>query len=373
MSSAKQHAERDIVLIGGSTGAIEALLTIVGKLPPDFGAAIFVVVHTTSDGPGLLPRVLTRAGALPALHPTDGDRIYPGRIYVPPPDHHLIMGRGDTVRIRRGPRENGHRPAIDALFRSAAAEGYGPRSIAVVLSGYLDDGSAGLWAVRSRGALSIVQDPADAVAEDMPANALYYAGADFVAPSGEIGQKLAELVARPEKVTAMNKKKVQSIAKQARPPKKGNGAEQGSSSGESEEARSHRVAAYPGEGAGQPSVFACPECHGVLWEIKEGGTARYRCRVGHAYSEATLNEELSTAAESALWAAMRALDEKAGMARRMADAATGPARWAERLKEQADTYASHAEMLRRMILGSPPYVEEHTAPKIEESGTERMA
>lgn len=364
--SATNARARDIVLIGGSTGAIEALLTVIKQIPADFPAAIFVVVHTTSDGPGLLPRVLTRGGKLPAVHPTDGDHIYPGRIYVPPPDYHLVLGRNESVRVRRGPRENGHRPAIDPLFRSAAAEGYAPRTVAVVLSGFLDDGSAGLYVVRSRGALSIIQDPADAVAEDMPSNALYYAGADFVLPASQIGQKLTEVVAGSGKVIAMKKKEVRSAAKKMPPPRRGNGAERKTSVVENGESRSHRTVSYPGEGAGMPSVFACPECHGVLWEIKEGGAVRYRCRVGHAYSEATLNEELSTAAESALWAAMRALDEKAGMARRMADAATGPRQWAERLREQANTYATHAELLRRMILGEPPRVEEHTAPEVEE-------
>ncbi len=235
----------------------------------------------------------------------------------------------------------------------------------MLLSGYLDDGAAGLYAVRSRGGLSIIQDPADAVADDLPNNALHYAGADFVLPAKAIGQKLTALVAESGRAIAMKKKMVKAAGNGSRARKKGNGAERRPSMDEGAEMRSHRVASYPGEGAGQPSVFACPECHGVLWEIKEGGSVRYRCRVGHGYSEATLNEELSTAAESALWAAMRALDEKAGMARRMAEAATGPTRWAERLREQAETYANHAELLRQMILGEPPNVAERSGPQSE--------
>lgn len=336
---------RDLILIGGSAGAIEALLRIVGALPADFPASLLVVIHTSAESPSVLPHVLERAGALPATHAQDGERLRAGRIYVAPPDHHLLLEHDDTLHVRKGARENGHRPAIDPLFRSAMAHGYGPRTIAVVLSGFLDDGSAGLYAVRSRGGLAVVQDPIDAMASDMPANAIQYAGADYVLPASEIGDKLIELVAQP-KVIPMSTKKKQ--------PKKAVAGGNGHSKPENEEAPNELVA-YPEQSAlGTPSVFACPECSGVLWEIKEGGSVRYRCRVGHAYSEATLNDELSHAAESALWAAMRALDEKAAMSRRMADAATGPQRWAARLREQADTYAGHAQMLRKMILGEYP-------------------
>lgn len=345
---------RDLVLIGGSSGGIEALLKIVAALPPDFAASVLVVIHTSAESPSLLPRVIGRMSRLPARHAEDGETILPSRIYVATPDHHLVLGPGNVIHVRRGPRENGHRPAIDPLFRSAASRGYGPRSIAVVLSGYLDDGSAGLYAIRSRGGLALVQDPVDAMASDMPANAVEYAGADYILPAREIGAKLIELVGEVSKVIDMGGKKKQS--------KKAVGAGNGGARVEHEESPNQLVA-YPEESVvGEPSVFACPDCHGVLWEIKEGGSVRYRCRVGHAYSEATLNEELSRAAESALWAAMRALDEKASMSRRMAEAASGPQRWAERLREQAETYARHAELLRKMILGEPA-AETEAAPE----------
>lgn len=341
MTEEGDRPERDVVLIGGSAGAIEALLTIVGGLPADFPAAVLVVVHTSPEVPSLLPAVLARAGALPAVHAQEGERIRGGQIYVAPPDHHITLAEQKILHVRRGPRENGHRPAIDPLFRSAVVAGYAARGIGVLLSGYLDDGAAGLYAVRTRGGIAMVQDPADAIVGDMPANALRYGGADYVLPSAEIGAKLVELAHESHKVIAMTQRK--------------KGVVKSGAAGKAplERPESNERVAYAEEGVGEPSVFACPECHGVLWQIKEGESVRYRCRVGHAYSEVTLNEELSHAAESALWAAMRALEEKAAMSRRMADASMGPQRWRQRLKEQAETYATHAEIVRRMILGEP--------------------
>jgi two-component system chemotaxis response regulator CheB len=216
----------------------------------------------------------------------------------------------------------------------------------VILSGYLDDGSAGLYAIRNHGGIGIVQDPSDAVADSMPATALQYAGADYVLPAGEIGEKILELVGR--KVFTMKKRR-------------GPAREQGP--GQVEMESPNLLTAYSDEGSGTPSVFACPECHGVLWEIKEGKASRYRCRVGHAYGEATLDQELNQAAESALWAAMRALEEKAAMARRVADAASGSQPSTDRLRDQAATYASHAEMLRKMIFGESATREELPLPR----------
>lgn len=345
--SGTETARGNLVLIGGSAGAIEALLKIVRALPPGFSSSIFVVIHTSADSPSVLPRILSRAGQLPASHPANGERMQPGHIYVAPPDAHLTLGSHGVINVRRGPRENGHRPAIDPLFRSAVTAGYASRSIGVLLSGYLDDGSAGLYAIRSRGGIGVVQDPADALVSDLPANALAYAGAEYVLSAERIGASLGQIAGRPPKVLAMERKKKNQIAAR-RVRARNNGAER------HEEAPNELVATPEESNLGTPSVFACPECHGVLWEIEEGGNVRYRCRVGHAYSEATLNDQLSQSAESALWAAMRALDEKASMSRRMADASTGPSRWSTRLREQADTYAQHAEVLRRMILGEPP-------------------
>lgn len=345
---------RDIIAIGGSAGAIESIQRVLKALPPDFPASLFVVIHTSAEGPGLLPKVLSRVGGLPAMPPVDRQPIQQGQIYVAPPDFHMVIADG-VIRLQKGPRENGSRPSIDTLFRSVATQ-YGARATAVLLSGYLDDGAAGMYAVRHRGGLGIIQEPNDALVQDMPSRALEYAGADFVLPASEIGRQLLDLVDGARKVIPM-KKKSRSRAQTSQKLKLGgpNGNEN----------TPNALTAYTDEGEGTPSPFACPECHGVLWEIKEGGSVRYKCRTGHAYSEASLNEELSRAGETALWAAMRALEEKASMARRMADAASGPKQWKGRLQEEARTFAQHAEVLRGMILGEPIATDEvvHEAEK----------
>jgi two-component system, chemotaxis family, protein-glutamate methylesterase/glutaminase len=343
LSEQSDNHERDIVLIGGSFGAIDSLSQVLKDIPENFPGSMLVVIHTGAEGPGMLPSILSRSGALPAVRAKDGEPMRPGKVYVAPPDRHLILDRGDILRVRKGPRENGFRPAIDPLFRSASSGGYGPRSVAVVLSGYLDDGAAGMFAVRRQGGLGIVQDPEAALAGDMPAHALQYGGADFVLPTQEIGPKLVDLVRGSRELVTVKKRESGSRVRG------GNGR----SDPAGFEHPPNSFVAFPNEGEGTPSVFACPECHGVLWEIKEGGSVRYRCRTGHAYSEGTLNEELSRAGETALWAAMRALEEKASMARKMAGTVGGPGSWKERLSEQASTYAQHAEILRRMILGEP--------------------
>jgi two-component system chemotaxis response regulator CheB len=185
----------DIVVIGGSAGAVEALRTIVSGLPADLGAAVFVVTHMSPEGPGLLAPLLERAGRLAARQATDGERIERGRIYVARPDHHLVL-RDVRVGVVRGPRQNRARPAVDPLFLSAALE-YGPRVIGVVLTGSLDDGAAGLFAIKSRGGVAVVQDPRDALFPSMPRSALRAVRPDHVLPVSGIAAVVAETVALP--------------------------------------------------------------------------------------------------------------------------------------------------------------------------------
>ena len=170
-------ARKDIVVIGASAGGMEALQKLVARLPADLPAALFVVWHLSPGLKSILPSVLDRAGPLRALHPQDGDRIEPGRVYVAPNDHHMLLEKG-YVRITKGPKENRFRPAVDPLFRSAAYV-YGPRTIGVVLTGALDDGTAGLWTIKLRGGTAIVQEPADAMIRSMPLNALEHTAADY--------------------------------------------------------------------------------------------------------------------------------------------------------------------------------------------------
>ncbi len=350
MNSASARHAHDIIVIGGSSGAIDALQQIVAAFPAEFAAAVFVVVHLPTDAHSYLPSILTRAGALTALNPTDGHPVRPGHIYVAAPDHHITLAAG-RVHMQRGPRENRHRPAIDPLFRSAA-RAYGQRVVGVILSGHLDDGSAGLYAVRKRGGLGIVQDPGDAQAAEMPESARRYAGADFVLPAGEIGPKLVELINTPEESVVSRKTK--------------NG-------GRARAERDREHAAYPEEGKGQPSVFACPECHGVLWELQEGKLLRFECRVGHSYTAAALGEEMKTATDNALWAAVRALEEKAAMGRRLAESASGPKNFVQRLQDQAQADASHAEAIRDMIFRAESEEPAEEVPAEEGPGRRRPA
>src|SRR5215211_1119499 len=186
---------KDIIVVGASAGGIEALRVLAGGLPADFPASLFVVLHTSPESPAMLPNILDRSGSLPALSPKDGDRIRPGTIYVAPPDRHLLI-EPNRLRVTRGPKENRFRPAVDPLFRSAA-ETYGPRVIGVILTGYLDDGTAGLWNVKQRGGTTIVQDPADAVADSMPRSALKHVEVDHCVRLVQIPSLLVRLTHEP--------------------------------------------------------------------------------------------------------------------------------------------------------------------------------
>ena len=181
----------DIVVVGASAGGVEALTRLVRTLPEDVPATLFVVLHLPADGKSHLPQILTRNGPLLASHPSDGEAIQQRRIYVAPPDHHLVVGRG-YVRVIRGPKENGHRPAVDTLFRSAA-RAYGRRVVGVVLSGSLDDGTAGLQAVKLRNGVGVVQSPDEALFAGMPTSALENVQIDHCLGVAEIGSLLVRL------------------------------------------------------------------------------------------------------------------------------------------------------------------------------------
>jgi two-component system, chemotaxis family, protein-glutamate methylesterase/glutaminase len=288
---------------------------------------VFVVLHTSPDFPSYLPHILSRSGPLPASHAYDGQLIQPGRILVPPPDYHLTIENG-RVRVSRGPRENRHRPAIDPLFRTASRT-YDSHVIGVILCGYLDDGAAGFRAIRSRGGLGIVQDPDDCIAKQMPESALAYGDADYVLAAKDIGPHLVQLV-NSSADAAVEEKRVPMTA----PGKNG---------------EPNLRTSKPDEGSGVPSPFSCPECGGVLWETKEGDQVSFRCRVGHAYSAASLIADQERGVEDALWAAMRALEEKAALATRISEGTTDQ-RWFQRLREQVESDRKHAETIRNILL-----------------------
>jgi two-component system, chemotaxis family, protein-glutamate methylesterase/glutaminase len=320
--------DRDIVVVGASAGGVEALADLAGSLPADIPAAVFVVLHLPATGTSALPDILGRHGPLPASHIKDGEPIEHGRIYVAPPDHHALL-RSGHVHLTRGPRENGHRPAVDTLFRSAARE-YATRVIGVVLSGALDDGTAGLLAIKSRGGIAVVQEAADALYPGMPGSALEHVQVDHVLAVASMGKLLAQLTAeqpgeRPGPVsTGMNVEV---------------------------EMAGFSLEAFEGEHPGEPSGFSCPDCNGVLWEIQTGQLQRYRCRVGHAWSPESLLTQKTEALEAALWIALRTLEERAALARRLAEPARrrGHSITATRFEEQA-TEAQHAARLVHNLL-----------------------
>lgn len=319
--------KRDIVVIGGSAWALGPLKKITAELPADLAAAVFIVIHIPADFPSALPQILDGAGKLPAKHAVDGEKIEPGHIYIAPPDRHLTLRQG-RLEVKKGPRENRHRPAIDPLFRTAA-RAYGARVIAVVLSGQLDDGSAGLMAVRMRGGRGIVQDPLDAQADQMPREAIKYAGVDQVLPASEIASAIVSLT---HETTEPEREARDKVAMDI-----------------PDDSHMDLEHADGNEQAGEhASVFACPECHGVLFEFKDGELMRFRCRVGHAYTSGSLAGEMSASVESALWAAMRALEEKAALTRRMSEAA--PREMAARLRDQAGGDEAHAETIKKILM-----------------------
>ena len=327
MASAAQARTRDIVVIGASAGGVETLKALAPTLPDDLPAAIFVVLHLPAGSKSALPGIISRAGPLRAVHPEDGEPIEHGCIYVAPPDHHLGMEDG-VVRLSRGPRENGYRPAIDRLFTTAAAT-YGPRVTGVVLSGALDDGTLGLGDISRVGGATIVQDPDEALYPAMPASAASYVPEADVLPIAAIGARIAELCrARPEAGDGAASETEKAMIEQAPNPESPEYAQSGHVSG-----------------------FTCPECSGALWEHDEGGILRYRCRVGHAYSEESMLAEQGTALEAGLWSALRALEERVAFCTRLSTRFRhrGSPAAAARYERQAEEARDQARLVRQAV------------------------
>lgn len=332
----------DIIVIGASIGGLEALRALLPSLPQDLPAALFVVWHLAPTSLGVLPAVLQAVSPLPIANAQDGEAIRPGRIYVAPPDQHLVLEPG-RVRLTRGPKENRFRPAVDPLFRSAAAA-YGPRVVGVVLSGALDDGTAGLWAVKDRGGVALVQDPLDALEPSMPHNARQHVSIDQVASAQTLGRMLNDLARMP-------------VAHADAPPV---------SDQLHIETRIalEDTALHAGVlGLGRLSPFTCPECHGTLVEVADGGVQRFRCHTGHAYSVNTLLAEVGQSIEESLWRSIRAIEERELLLRHVAAhlRAADDAVRADALLAHARETEQQAQLVRLVLLrrsqappGGPP-------------------
>jgi two-component system chemotaxis response regulator CheB len=299
---------RDIIAIGASAGGVEALQKLVAGLPVDFPAAVLVIMHLPAVGRSFLPKILTESGALLASEPVDGERMEPGRIYVAPSDRHMLVGRGH-LHLIRGPKEGRQRPAINVTFRSVAMN-YRECAIGVVMTGMLDDGTAGLWEIKNRGGLAIIQDPDDAVCPSMPVSAMQDVVIDYRVAADDMGGLLNELVRK--KTSA----RVEPLEEPAGP---------------------------------RFSGVTCPECRGPLFETERNGLYEFHCRVGHRYSSMVLlNEHMSTE-ERKLYEAVVALDEGADLSEYLAPRVEATDR--ERLVHQAEELRHHADAVRHMIQG----------------------
>jgi two-component system, chemotaxis family, protein-glutamate methylesterase/glutaminase len=288
---------QDIIVVGASAGGVEAVSQLVANLPADLPAAIFVVIHISAQAKSFLPQILTRKGSLLATHAKDGEAIAPGRIYVAPPDYHLLVKRG-FMRLVQGPKENNCRPAVDPLFRTAA-KAYGQRVVGVIVSGTLDDGTAGLIDVKQGGGIAVVQDPNEASFSGMPSSAIENVEVDHILPISSIATLLVRLA-----------------------DKRALGEEVETMPSESEmepDVLELDGAALRARGKPDPpSSFTCPDCGGTLFQLNERNLLQFRCRTGHAFSAGTLMSQQAQVQEEALWAAIRSLEERSDLMQQMA-------------------------------------------------------
>jgi two-component system chemotaxis response regulator CheB len=322
---------RDIIVIGASAGGVTALKKLTAKLPPNLDASVFVVLHTGVHSPGLMDQILTRAGDLPASYATDGELIERGKIYIAPKDHHLLLDDG-KIQVVRGPKENGHRPAIDTLFRSAAVH-YSRRVVGVILTGHLNDGTSGLIAVKQAGGMAIVQDPEEAEVPDMPESALRHVDVDRCLSLDDIPTYLGEITTTPilEGEAPLSIPETLKI--------------------ESQIPTMSTIGQNVTDQLGKRSTLTCPECNGTLWEMNDDKMLRFRCHTGHGFSAEALALAEDEAVEKALWLALKTLEESGSLALRMAAKAEEeehPFR-KQLLESRAKKASEQAAVLRKLL------------------------
>jgi len=322
---------RNIVVIGASAGGIDALKRLFSRLPPTSSASFFVVQHMASHYPSELDRILQKVTPMRVAFARDRQPILPDTIYLAPPDRHLVID-GEVVRVTRGPKECRARPAVDVLFRSAALA-FGPRVIGVVLTGALDDGTAGLWQIKERQGLALVQDPEQAEHASMPSSAIEHVDVDFIGGIDTLAQEIVRQVAGapplPPAATPDRGLLVENLIAM-----EGNGMQAGVMN------------------LGKVSKYTCPECHGVLVQIEEGRIVRFRCHTGHAYSPQSLSVEVNSAIDESLWNTLRAIEERILLLRQRADLAdaAGHGDEAQRLRAKAEVAEEKCQPLRELVL-----------------------
>jgi two-component system, chemotaxis family, protein-glutamate methylesterase/glutaminase len=315
--------KRNIIVVGTSTGGVEALCELNKHLPQDLAASVFVVMHIGTET--MLPQILSRCGNLPAVIAEHKKRYKRGCIYCAPANCHLSI-KDHTMVLIRGPRENGHRPAADVLFRSAA-RAHRSRVVGVVLSGGRDDGSAGLYAIKARGGLAIVQDPSEAITPNMPRNALNMVDVDFCLPVRQIADVLVQLV--NGKATNITE------------------SPNGGNSMEDQATTDHPTSEPPGN----QIPVTCPECNGPLYAFKDGELALFQCFVGHRFSPESLSEQHTEALERALWTAIRKLKERIVLHQKLVDRKRnkGEEELFKRLEESVATAKDDLKLLREIL------------------------
>lgn len=324
-------ADRKVVVMGTSGGGMEALLRILGDLPSGFPAAVCIVQHIGAN-PSALPTLLGSVCALPVRFPEQGETARPGHVYVAPPDHHLLLD-GERLMLSRGPKENHTRPAVDALFRSAALNA-GPRVIGVVLTGALDDGAAGLQAIQECGGITVVQDPDEAQEPGMPRAALRAVRADHCQALEGMAALLTRLVHVPvDEATPHAHDRHPRLDREHR-----------ASFGKESSTREL-------EQIGAPATFVCPDCGGNLWEIAGSNPPRYRCHTGHGFSLGALNAAQGQVTEEALWAGVRALEDRELMLRKIAwlDRQASDDQHARKSDKEADRIREQLRVLRDLL------------------------
>jgi two-component system chemotaxis response regulator CheB len=323
-------AKRDIIVIGGSAGCHPALRQIFSDLAPDFPGSIFVTTHVPTASAGYLADVLSSVARLPVTRGSDGLPVERGHVYTAVPDRHLLLIDG-IMRLGDGPRENMTRPAIDPLFRSAALA-YGPRTVGVVLSGLLNDGASGLSAIKECGGTAVVQNPLDAPSDEMPLAALEATRVDEVVPADELGPLLTRIAL--------------SDAPNPVPPPPGLELEV-------EIAGGLRLGSQKLQQIADPSALSCPDCHGVLSEVRGEQPLRFRCQIGHAYTADVLASRYEEVGE-AMRVALRIMEERVTLVRRMAQDARASNRdaVAELYEARAVEYSRYASVLREAALAT---------------------
>jgi two-component system chemotaxis response regulator CheB len=280
----------DIIVIGSSAGGIPALIDLVKNIPREYAGSVFIVQHLSANVESMLPGIISYSGNLPAVHPKDGEKFKAGHIYIAPPDNHMLLDK-DRILVKRGPKENLFRPSIDALFRSAGYE-YGTRTVGIVLSGMLNDGTSGLWTVKRLGGIAVIQDPRESLYQEMPTSVLEYVKVDYKLKASEIGPLLVKLYGgKPRKKPDITPEEMKRIQAEVIIAAQGNAYEMGILK------------------MGEIVPFSCPECHGTLIGIDEGITVRFRCHTGHAFSAEALLESISNAVEEELWQVMNRIEE----------------------------------------------------------------